>query len=82
MDLRKVRLAAKTIRVATAHYIAAAKVRVAQKPCQLRPGREETATYTNGDRSTNHMIKSGTGKDQASEGSNRDSLALSSAPAT
>jgi hypothetical protein len=38
MDLRRVRLDAKTIRVATAHYIAAAKVRVAQKTCQLCPG--------------------------------------------
>ncbi len=37
MDLRSVRIDAKAFGVATAHDVAAAKVRVAQKPCQLRP---------------------------------------------
>ena len=38
VDLRRVCIDAKTVGVTAAHDIAAAKVRVAQKPCQLRPG--------------------------------------------
>jgi hypothetical protein len=38
VDLRRVGIDAKTVGVAAAHDIAAAKVGVAQKPCQLRPG--------------------------------------------
>ncbi len=64
MDLRRVRLAAETIRVAAAHYIAVAKVRVAQKPCQLRPDwlkknrqRKQQKCHNKGARSTRHMLK-------------------------
>ncbi len=38
MDLRRVCVADKAFGVATPHYLAAVEVRVAQKPCQLRPG--------------------------------------------
>jgi hypothetical protein len=70
MDLRRVRLRAKTIRVPTAHDIAAAKVRVAQKPGQLRPDREERAgrREKHGNRSTRtHAENVNRHKEQARE---------------
>jgi hypothetical protein len=48
VDLRRVRLDAKTVWVAAAHDVAAAKVRVAQKPCQLHPGWKGPATKMGG----------------------------------
>jgi hypothetical protein len=38
VDLGRVCIDAETVGIATAHDIATAKVRVAQKTCQLRPG--------------------------------------------